>query len=163
MNILVFSDTHGHGRGMVDIVNREKDSLDACFFLGDGFVDAEYLQQQFPKLPVYAVPGNCDMAAGTALEGLAPFGGLLIFYTHGHRYHVKSGLDELLFAAKEKGADVALFGHTHTAFYQKQENVHLFNPGSLVMPRYGAPSYGLITIKNGKPDFYIQEYDRKKQ
>ena len=39
--------------------------------------------------------------------------------------------------AKEKGADIALFGHTHTPFYEYRENIHLFNPGSVANSEYG--------------------------
>lgn len=40
--------------------------------------------------------------------------GVKFFLTHGHRYSVKYALDALLNAAYFAGADMVLFGHTHT-------------------------------------------------
>ena len=71
--------------------------------------------------------------------------------THGHLHGVKLSLLRLRLAAKEAGAQVALFGHTH-----RRELVHgvgtaatVFNPGSL---RDGG-SYGVIKVTDGQCEF----------
>ena len=84
-------------------------------------------------------------------EGLAPFAGVLFFYTHGHHYGVKMGTDRLAESAGERGADVALFGHTHRRALVRGIGTAatVFNPGSL---RDGG-SYGVITVTDGECQF----------
>ena len=49
--------------------------------------------------------------------------------------------------AKEIGADLALFGHTHKLFYDKHNGLAMMNPGSIGAPLWGCmPSYGIITF-----------------
>ena len=66
---------------------------------------------------------------------------------------VKGTLSALAAAARERGADIALFGHTHLRLerYLPPERdgerpLWLFNPGSISRPREGRPSYGIIDI-----------------
>ena len=150
MKILVLSDSHGNTRGVLEAVTRHPDA-DAAFFLGDGSRDADALEAEFPRLPVYRVCGNCDFGTFDPIEGLAPLGGVLFFYTHGQAYSVKDGLDRLAEAAKARGADVALFGHTHVRELTRGVGTAatVFNPGSL---RDGG-SYGVITVTDGQCEF----------
>ncbi|MFR9068635.1 MAG: metallophosphoesterase family protein [Faecalibacterium prausnitzii] len=87
--------------------------MDALIFLGDGLRDLELALTLCPKLRAYSVAGNCDYGALEPTDGLAAFDGVVIFYTHGHMYGVKYDLDTLADAASARGAEVALFGHTH--------------------------------------------------
>lgn len=49
--------------------------------------------------------------------------------------------------AKEIGADLVLFGHTHKLFYDKHNGLAMMNPGSIGAPLWGCmPSYGIITF-----------------
>lgn len=159
MKLLVFSDTHNRPQNMLDAIAAE-DGADACFFLGDGSGDPEALQEAFPQLPLYAVQGNCDPASFEPYDGLAPFGAVLFFYTHGHTFSVKDGLDLLWWTARRRSADVALFGHTHVPYYEFRNGIHLFNPGSVSMPRFGTPSYGRITITEKVPQFEIVKLEK---
>ena len=147
MKLLVFSDTHGNSEPMLHIVKQHSD-VGACFFLGDGLSDADVLSEKFPKLPIYRVRGNCDFASFDPVEGLVAFEGFLFYYTHGHELGVKHGIERIYQRSVAQGADVALFGHTHIAYYNNINDLHLFNPGSPCLPRGGPPSYGLITIQN---------------
>lgn len=159
MKILVFSDTHGSPDEMISAVESTSNII-ACFFLGDGGKDADTLQNEFPSLPLYRVRGNCDFASFDPLEGLASFEGLLFFYTHGHQYNVKSSLKELYQTAYNSGAAIALFGHTHMPYYKNYNGLHLFNPGSLSLPRVRKGSYGIITLEKNEPRFehcYLSE------
>lgn len=157
MNVLVFSDTHGHSSCMLDVVAREKD-VTAIFFLGDGVRDTFALEEAYPKIPLYRVCGNCDFSSLEPELGLAPIGNHLVFYTHGHLYDVKYSTDALVQAAKSRGASIALYGHTHKAHLQQKEGIHLLNPGSLTQPRGNGPTYGRISIANGSPSFEIVAY-----
>ena len=133
--ILVISDVHGRLRDLRWVLNNE--TADALFFLGDGLYDLDgalQLRKEPVPYPIYRVAGNCDVGYHDPSEGLAPFAGVLFFYTHGHHYGVKMGSERLAECAGERGADVALFGH---------------NPGSL---RDGG-SYGVITIHDARCEF----------
>ena len=101
--------------------------------------------------PIYRVAGNCDTGYQDPTEGLVPFAGVLFFYTHGHRYQVKWTFSELLETANARGADVALFGHTHVRELQRGVGTAatVFNPGSL---RDGG-SYGVIEVTDGQCAF----------
>ena len=78
-------------------------------------------------MKVYAVAGNCDFGALEPLDGLAAFDQVVVFYTHGHMYGVKYNLDTLADAAAARGAEVALFGHTHKPIALQKNGVFLFN------------------------------------
>ena len=57
--------------------------------------------------------------------------GVKIFFTHGHLYGVKSGEYNIVCAARERKAQVLLYGHTHNAFTDYEDGLYLMNPGSL--------------------------------
>ena len=148
--LLAVSDVHGRLRALRWVLKNE--TADAMFYLGDGLFDLDGAVNLLPAplpYPVYRVRGNCDVGFPDPPEGLVPIGGTLFFYTHGHHYFVKSGYEELAEAARSRGADVALFGHTHhrTLVYDKIPGVPtLFNPGSL----RDEGVYGVITVEDGR-------------
>lgn len=154
MDLLVLSDSHGDEERVRAVLARER-KISAVLFLGDGLRDIEWISAAYPGLPVYSVRGNCDGYGSFApTEGLAPFAGLLVFYTHGHLYQVKTGLYDLADAASARGAQIALYGHTHLPAYQVLDGIHLFNPGALSYSRTAAGgSYGKIHVENGVPSF----------
>ncbi len=158
MDILVFSDSHGHGERIEEILQRPAVAPSAVFFLGDGLRDIAWID--FGGIPVYSVSGNCDIFASDDIkeELLVELGGVKIFAAHGHRYSVKSGHSAFAARAAALGADIALFGHTHTAMtytYETGERLgnielnkplYLLNSGSI--GEWDA-SFGSITIQNG--------------
>ena len=150
--ILVVSDVHGRLRDLRWLLQNEQ--ADALFFLGDGLYDLdnalETSKTQAPY-PIYRVAGNCDMNYTDPTEGMAPFAGVLFFYTHGHHYGVKMESERLAACAGARGADVALFGHTHQRALTRGVGTAatVFNPGSL---RDGG-SYGVIQITDGVCEF----------
>ena len=148
--LLVVGDVHGRLPALRWVLKNE--TADAMFFLGDGLYDLDGAVNLLPRplpYPVYRARGNCDIGFPDPAEGLAPFGGGLFFYTHGHLYGVKSEYDRLAEAAQARGADVARVGHTHhrTLVYDKVPDVPtLFNPGSL----RDEGCYGVITVRDGR-------------
>ena len=139
--LLILSDSHSNRLALEHILKAEADHIDALIFLGDGLRDLEQTLTLYPRLRAYAVAGNCDFGALEPLDGLAAFDGVVVFYTHGHMYGVKYDLDTLSDAAAARGANVALFGHTH---------VFLFNPGSCGRCYTGPNTYGILTLADGK-------------
>lgn len=152
VKLLVVSDTHGQQGGLRAALDANRDAA-ALLFLGDGLRDLEAVRRTGPCPMIYEVRGNCDYDLQAPLKRLVSFGGVLFFLSHGYQYHVKGSCRELCQTAARQGADVALFGHTHTPFYGELNGIRAFNPGSAGAPRAGSASYGVITITGGVPEF----------
>ena len=146
MKILVFSDSHGDVENMRRAVERERP--DMVLHLGDGWRDAHALRRDYPDLPLAQVPGNCDFRRGEGAVRVLEVEGRRILLCHGHTLGVKMGQDLLLAEALERGADAALFGHTHRPFVELRCGVWLLNPGSI--GEYQHPSYATLQIGDGK-------------
>ena len=137
MRLLIISDSHGDTVTLKDILRREK-NIDAVIHLGDGGTNMWDVRELTENIPVYQCQGNCD----SSLYNFSPEENLTlctkkIFACHGHRYNVKSGLNTIYFAAKEKGADICLYGHKHIPNNEYYAGIHLFNPGAVKDGRYG--------------------------
>lgn len=147
MKICVFSDSHGYADNMIAAIGIEKPEL--CFFLGDGERDIAKVAEKYPDLPIYAVRGNCDFRSDNSSSIVCEIEGVTIFATHGHLSNVKYEyeLDTLVSQAREAGAEVALFGHTHRQHLSHKLGVMLLNPGTAGMGYYS--SYAVLNIKNG--------------
>ncbi len=148
MKLIVFSDSHGVSKNMIRAAELEKP--DFCFFLGDGEHDLDALRCRFPRLPIQAVRGNCDVFSSLPRTLVCAAGGLKIFATHGHLYSVKTDpvFRELCEEALAADADVVLFGHTHEPFCDHTMGMDLLNPGSIGPST--RPSYGLILTGEGR-------------
>lgn len=147
--LLILSDSH-NSRSAIERILRAEPDAGALIFLGDGLRDLEQALMSFPKTRAYAVAGNCDYGALEPLDGLAAFEQVVVFYTHGHMYGVKYDLDTLAEAAAARGADVALFGHTHVPYAEQRGKVFLFNPGSCGRCYTGPDTYGVLQLDAGK-------------
>ena len=124
---------------------------DAVIHLGDYYDDGCAMAEEYPHITFYQVPGNCDAHRGfipdpeTRVETL---GGVRILFTHGHRHHVKQTLIRLLADARISRVAVVLFGHTHSAYCQQEEDgLWVLNPGSC---GYFGGSAGLLEVHSGK-------------
>ncbi len=74
-----------------------------------------------------------------------------IFMTHGHRYYVTMGINNLHYHAKDTHVNVVLFGHTHVAMEEYREGILFLNPGSCTQPRDGKrPSFAILDIGKNK-------------
>lgn len=147
--IVVISDTHFGTENLKKIENIILES-DYCVFLGDGLsAVVSYKNKLGDRLVM--VKGNCDFSSHQE-EVVLDIEGHKIFATHGHNYRVKTSLNNLHYRAKELGADIALFGHTHIPYQEYEDGILFLNPGSLSSPRLGAPSYAyLILAPQKKP------------
>ncbi|HHV51404.1 MAG TPA: metallophosphoesterase [Clostridiales bacterium] len=140
MRVLVVSDTHGNAYALRRVIESQPDAK-IIFHLGDGIRDVDKISDEFPNREFFVVSGNCDFAAFCPETDMKIIENRKIFYTHGHRYNVKSGLYRIACAARERGADIVLFGHTHQPLCEYDGGLYLFNPGSLGSTN---PSYGYI-------------------
>lgn len=161
MKILVFSDTHGDTDSMRDIISRNRQDTDLVLHLGDHLKDMQSVMLDFPLIASLGVLGNCDFASmhpGFRYEGTFTAEKRRIFYTHGHKYNVKYGLDYIVSNAKFNGADIVLFGHSHVSLIEERNGVTVINPGSLLLPRDGKGcSYAVLNINEDKLDCKIVE------
>ncbi|MBQ9679650.1 MAG: metallophosphoesterase [Ruminococcus sp.] len=145
MKIIVVSDTHGSYRNFKKVMelNRNADIIVHC---GDSRDELDDIKFEFRDKKFVTVKGNCDFMTMLPLSEEFTADGVKFFVTHGHMYNVKYGLLDLFMAAKEKQADIALFGHTHIPHDEVVDGIRLFNPGSLGYDK----SFGVIEIKDGQ-------------
>ena len=149
MKILVLSDSHASRHFMRCCVDQV--TPDAVVHLGDYFSDAQDLSEEYPHIPFYAVPGNCDRSRGWITEAetkLETIGGVRFLLTHGHLRQVKMTLSRLVADARAMRVQAALFGHTHEVYCRQEEDgLWVINPGSC---GYGGGSAALIETADGK-------------
>lgn len=131
MRILVLSDSHSDIISLQMAIESVPDA-DAVVFLGDGANDFKSVFPRIAHKKVIAVKGNCD---GTMCEypekAIEKFADTIVYCTHGYKEHVKFGLNELKAIARESGASLVLYGHTHTPHVCYEDGLHVMNPGSV--------------------------------
>jgi putative phosphoesterase len=145
--LLVVSDTHGNGEALTFLMKwAKRRAVDAFAFLGDGVSDIPRAMEGANFHPPAAlVRGNGDWQTDIPLTGTIEFAGRTFYLCHGHTTHVKESYELLITQAKAVNADVALFGHTHTPFWDSMGGLLLLNPGSAGRPRNGAlPSFATL-------------------
>ncbi len=142
MRILVVSDSHGDG-GSLRRAILSQPKAEVVVHLGDGEEELLRAKASFPEKMFLAVRGNCDWGSSLPPAGEYTAQGVKIFYTHGHLYGVKSGLYTAVCAARERGARVLLYGHTHQANADYEDGLYILNPGSLSGWR---ASYGTLDV-----------------
>lgn len=161
MRYLLMSDTHGELQRALYIVRQHKD-IDGCFHLGDVGFDEQYLP------PMLIACGNHDRHKYPS-ELSITLANLPTLLVHGHRFEyelierMETEIDlwrdweqcmDILYEtistyAQTHGYGMVLFGHTHTAHFEKRNGVWLCNPGSLCFSHDGRkPSYAILDIEN---------------
>ena len=150
--ILVISDTHKNISNAIDAALKEKP--DYILHLGDHADDADELKYIFNNADIFNVCGNCDWASFTnaPVECMIDIEGIKILMCHGHTYNVKGGAGAYLAHAREKSADIALFGHTHKPMLDNLGDIILMNPGTV-------NTYGIIEINDGKINAYMCDFE----
>ncbi|MEW6696635.1 MAG: metallophosphoesterase family protein [Bacillota bacterium] len=147
MRILVVSDTHGRLDAVYHVLE-QLGEIDLILHAGDHYRDCDDLAYTL-EIPARGVMGNCDFPGDGPLEELLEVAGHKIYMTHGHRHGVKRDANIVLERAKQLGAKVAIYGHTHIADYQVVDDIILLNPGSPEYPRgKDRASVGVIEICN---------------
>ena len=129
MRILVLSDTHGDFNSCRRALDAQTNA-DAIIHCGDGKAEFQYIKEHYTDIPVIGVCGNCDFGTKLQPVEVVELGGKRIFVTHGHTYQAKFTIYNLVCAAREKGADILLFGHTHNALTDYSDGLYIMNPGS---------------------------------
>lgn len=131
-------------------------NADVVLHLGDNVSDVEIIKKQTGKDVVF-VKGNCDIERTAKVEQLIELENKKIFMTHGHEYGVKSSLLNLNYRARELGADIALYGHSHIASIEKHDGIWFVNPGSVSLPRGLKHTIAFIEIKDGVINSWLKD------
>lgn len=150
--IIVVSDSHGDEAGLRAAFEQatKHGKIDIAVFLGDGATEFDNLKPQLflQGTDCYAVKGNNDWSSFEQTELMFMVNGVRIYACHGHTRQVKYGLDRLWYAAREREAAVALYGHTHREKIELEHGIHLINPGA-VCERYRLRSaYAEILVED---------------
>ncbi len=159
MKVLIVSDTHGKNDNLRRVLHKLDGHIDLLIHLGDFLGSPEALQDMAP-CSVEIVRGNCDSALGGApIAKLIRIGEHTALITHGHQYGVKYSVETLKEAARENGADIAMYGHTHEPYLSvSSDDVTVLNPGSLSQPRQDGhrPTYMVMTLReDGKAEYSL--------
>ena len=154
MKLVVLSDTHGCSDMVTQVLLAEemKGPVHGLLYAGDGLRDVFPHQTRYPH--VHLVRGNCDGSQGTVPdEDTFTLNGTTLYLSHGHRWHVKYSLNRLAYRAREVGAQVAIYGHTHSPQISQASGVLLLNPGTLTFRQYAI----LTLSQDGLPEARLKQ------
>lgn len=126
MKLLITSDVHGSKERLEEVIKKHKD-ISYHINAGDMCLDPLVYQ----RYHIITVKGNNDFFSKEPYERLLDLEGLKILVTHGHKEHVKFGLDRLLLKAQLNEVDMVIFGHTHERYLNQDSQITILNPGAL--------------------------------
>jgi uncharacterized protein len=156
MKVLILSDSHGLTKELLDIKERHKNDVEFMLHLGD----SELSSQSEEMSGFSVVRGNCDFDSNYPNDMIVLLNGLKVYLTHGHLYNVKMSLMNLSYRAREVGASIVCFGHSHIAGAELIDDVLFINPGSFRLPRMRKErTYVIVEVDNNQADvvFYDSE------
>ncbi|MDO4712264.1 MAG: phosphodiesterase [Peptostreptococcaceae bacterium] len=78
-----------------------------------------------------------DLSSPYLLTDIGPY---RFFVTHGHHYSMM----QMIWKAKELGADIVCFGHSHIKVLDSDGEILVLNPGSTSLPRDGSRSCAVL-------------------
>ncbi len=157
MKILIVSDTHGRHGNLDEVLEREG-KIDMLLHLGDVEDDEHYIEA-IAEYPVHMLSGNNDFFSYLPGEKEIKIGKYRVFMTHGHGHYVSMNTKRLREAARARGVDIVMFGHTHKPYIDVEGALKVINPGSLSYPRQEGrqASYVIMEINaNGDASFELK-------
>ncbi|MBU8689435.1 metallophosphoesterase [Priestia megaterium] len=153
MKLLIVSDSHGLQEELRTIRERHAD-VDKMIHCGD----SELPQDSKEMSAFLGVRGNCDYDASYVNDRVESLGEAACLVTHGHLYNVKMSMMNLHYKAREVGANVVCFGHSHIAGAELMDGVLFINPGSMLLPRMRKERTYAILVMDGT-EATVQFYD----
>ena len=147
MNILIVSDTH-KAHGNLEKVLEKVRPIDMLIHLGDTEGGEDHIAE-LAGCPAHIIRGNNDFFSDLPKEEEFDVEGRHIFITHGHYYYVAMSEERLKEEARERGADIVMYGHTHKPSLTREEDLITLNPGSVAYPRQQGrrPSYMVMELE----------------
>lgn len=143
MQLLVLSDTHLQNNLLKNITDRYP-TMDYYIHCGDSS-----LENDNPLLAKYlTVNGNHDQSGNFKTNIIFKAGKYRCLITHGNKFNIYYGNEQLITFMKKKHIDIAFHGHTHVPAYSVIENKYIINPGSVMVNRssYGFGTFAIVTI-----------------
>ena len=143
MKILCFSDSHGRVLSMYEAVQAEQP--DVILHAGDSEDSfetlEELLQKEQPHIECRGVLGNCDRDQNLASRGLhqrthtelLTVSDKRVLLLHSHQFpelRMRGDYSKALAFARERRADMLVFGHTHRQERLDLDGVVFVNPGA---------------------------------
>lgn len=155
--ILIVSDSHGSAEMLESIEKLHGMHVDLMLHCGDS-----ELSENDPAIKNFkSVKGNCDFHGGFPDEEIHEINGTKILVTHGHLYSVKTTLVNLFYKAKEAGAEIVCFGHSHLLGAEMIDDVLFINPGSIRLPRgRKEQTYVIIDLEGKQATVRIYDYGK---
>ena len=126
MKLLITSDVHGSKERLEEVIRKHK-NIDYHLNAGDICLDPIV----YEKYHIILVKGNNDFFSSEPLFRILDLNGVKIYLTHGHKEHVKYGLEKLLLNAQIHEANLVIFGHTHQKYLKIDPQITILNPGAL--------------------------------
>lgn len=172
--VLLISDTHGGSSLFSHVIKQKGKECDALVFTGDGaadlieMVDDEEVSACIPSVIIYVRWNNDCLEYESALLGRVRFPAsvecviarMKVLVKHGHEEGVYYGADKLIYRAREAGAGVAFYGHTHVP-YEGSGAVKVINAGSLSYPRRASPgSFAVVNLLYGEVSAVFYTFDK---
>ncbi len=137
MKILIVSDSHGWDDNLKKVIELQA-PFDMLIHLGDSQGSEDFFAEWVSNddCEIHVVRGNNDYFCETPNEEEFYIGKYKVFITHGHRYSVNAGTEKLKQEARDRGADIVMFGHTHRPYLETcSDGLVVLNPGSISLPR----------------------------
>ena len=156
--ILIVSDSHGRMENLKKAITNMAGTMDRMIHLGDSLCSLETMEE-LAGCPVDMVKGNCDsLMSDLPLSKLIQIGQHTAFLTHGHKFGGLWGIDAMKKTARENGAGIVMFGHTHEPMVEPYGDVVVLNPGSISQPRQEGhqPTYIVMNMEeDGRTDYVL--------
>lgn len=154
MRVLIVSDTHKSHRNLEKVLEKVR-PIDMLVHLGDTEGWEDYIAA-LADCPSHIVRGNNDFFSDLPGEEEFVIEGRRVFITHGHYYYVSMSEERLKEEARERGADIVMYGHTHKPALTREPDLITLNPGSVAYPRQQGrrPSYMIMEL-NGDSDVHL--------
>lgn len=157
--LLIVSDSHGLDHELDVLKERHRDEVDLMIHCGD----SQLMADNQAITGFVNVRGNCDFESRFPLEQVEELSGRRVFVTHGHKYSVKTTLMSLNYRAKELGADIVCFGHSHVLGAELVDGILFLNPGSIRLPRERfEKTYMIIELQDDLAKLSVYELNGKK-
>lgn len=147
VKILVISDNHTIDDEMTQLLAHYRDNVDYIVHCGDSEFDK---QHSVWSLVDVVVKGNMDFGYDYPTDKVIPMSFGNLYVTHGHFVGVNESRKRLAMIAKDNGAKIAFYGHTHVLNAEYIEGVLCINPGSFNHSRgpVRQRTFAIVTVKD---------------
>lgn len=160
MKILVVSDNHGDTYAMEEIFSIYEKEVDRWIHCGDSELEDDHPHWQYYR----TVQGNMDITNSFPISRVEEYYGEKFLVAHGHKHQVKMSFAPLIKEAKEVGARIVFYGHTHIPKVDKEDGIYFINPGSIAQPRgpISKGSYAILELDgdNGEITYYDEDHNK---